>query len=156
MEYSVYLSGPIKGLVYGEATDWREHVTRKFPPHIIAISPMRSKEFLSNGKVLDLNDMPDHAIVRPNGLVARDRYDVMRCDAMLVNLIGAKQISIGTCVEFGWADSYRKPIITAMREEDVHNHGFVRELSGFLVPTLDEAIEIAQAILCPGANKRDS
>lgn len=149
MEYSVYLSGPIRGLVYGEATDWRDHVAKKLPQHILAICPMRYKEFLRNGQVLDLADMPDHPIVRRAGLVTRDRFDVMRCDAMLVNLIGAKDISIGTCVEFGWADAYRKPIITAIGENDVHDHGFIHQLSGFVVRTLDEAIEVAQAILSP-------
>lgn len=150
MEYSVYLSGPIRGLVYDEAVDWRDYVARKLPNHIVAISPMRYKEFLRNGQELDLTAMPDHPVVRPHGLVTRDRFDVQRCDAMLVNLLGAKQVSIGSCVEFGWADAFRKPIITAIRPEDVHNHGFVHDLSGFVVKTLDEAIEVAKAILSPG------
>jgi len=67
---------------------------------------------------------------------------------MLVNLLKAKKISIGTMVEYGWADSYRKPIITEMEKEgNVHDHGFVKELSGYIVEDLDSGIKIAKAIL---------
>ena len=60
----------------------------------------------------------------------------------------ATEISIGTMIEYGWADAFRKPIITVMENEgNVHDHNFVKELSGFVVEELDEGIFIAKSIL---------
>ena len=38
------------------------------------------------------------------GIVTRDRWDVAKADVVLMNLVGATQVSIGTMVELGWAE----------------------------------------------------
>lgn len=43
----LYLAGAIKGLSYESSTNWREYVKEKLYPEIIAISPMRCKEYLA-------------------------------------------------------------------------------------------------------------
>jgi hypothetical protein len=48
---------------------------------------------------------------KPKGLTTRDRWDAMRCDVLLVNLLGATKVSIGTVLEFGWADAMDIPIV---------------------------------------------
>lgn len=77
--------------------------------------------------------------------VTRDRFDVRTADALLINLLGAPRVSIGTMVELGWADAYRIPVVTVMDPDDKlnpHAHDFVRILSGTVVDTLDKAIDI--------------
>lgn len=55
--------------------------------------------------------------------------------------------SLGTLTEFGWADAFGKPIVTVLKPGSVHDHPFVRALSGFIVPTLDDAIDIIKSVL---------
>jgi nucleoside 2-deoxyribosyltransferase len=149
VKYLVYLAGPIRGLDYAGATDWRDEVRGRMPRHIECASPMRNKEFLKSEKVLDGADCYPHPLTTKDGITVRDRFDVMRCDLMLVNFIGATSVSKGTCVEFGWADAARKPIVLAMEPGNVHEHPIIQDLAGFIVPTLQEAIELTIAILCP-------
>ena len=77
MEKSVYLAGAIKGLTYKGCNDWREYAKQELAKHkIIGISPMRAKEFLDTGKLLQENY--DHVIASQEGVVARDRMDVKK------------------------------------------------------------------------------
>ena len=39
---------------------------------------------------------------------------------MLVNLLGLEKITLGTMVEYGWADAFRKPIITVIEKKEIH------------------------------------
>lgn len=41
-------------------------------------------------------------------------------------------------------------IILVMEDGNVHDRAMVRELAGYVVPTLDQAIEVAKAILVEG------
>jgi len=61
-------------------------------------------------------------LVSPPGAVGRDRFDVQTCDLLLVNLLGATSVSIGTMFELAWTDAWRKP---------------------------DEAIQLVSAVLLP-------
>ena len=82
-------------------------------------------------------------------ITGRDRYDVMtRCDAVLVYLLGAEEVSIGTVIEVGWADAARKPIILVIEDEgNVHDHPMVRCPAAFRVSSLIDACDLANALL---------
>jgi nucleoside 2-deoxyribosyltransferase len=144
----VYLAGPIKGLSYDSCVSWREYAIKVLSySGIIGVSPMRGKELLRGTE--KIIDGLDHVLCTPAGLVTRDRFDVKSCDLMLVNFLGAKEISIGTSAEFGWADAYGKPIVTVIeREGNVHDHPFIQRLTGFRVETLDEGLSVVKSILC--------
>lgn len=142
----VYLAGPIKGLSYDDATNWRESASHDLVKHgIEPLSPMRYKDYLSEEKELK-DSYGNNPLSSDKGVVARDRWDVMRCDAVLMYLVGAEKVSIGTMIEVGWADAFRKPIVTVMTLHNVHFHAMVRECSGFIVPTLQQACEILYAL----------
>lgn len=150
---TIYLAGPIKGMSYEDARHGWRQIAADWLWHeqIDYTSPMRGKDALSGVEELD-NDH-DHVLsplTTPKGVVARDRNDVMTCDLVLCNLAGAKAVSIGTMVELGWADAWRKPIVTILGDGDLHSHVFVRELSSFIVPTLEEALEVCKAVLIGG------
>jgi hypothetical protein len=147
-EFLLYCAGPITGVSYGESTDWREYVASRLPPHIKAVSPMRGKKYLASEKSIK-DSYEEHPLSCQKGITCRDRMDVMRCDMIFVNFLGAKKVSIGSVVEIAWADAYRKPIIIVMDKDNVHDHAMIREVSGFIVSNLDEAIAIAIAVLSP-------
>lgn len=147
---SVYLAGPIAHLTYVEATEWRQYAASFLASHgIQAYSPMRAKEFLISRGVITPGIYAETLASDP-GIVTRDRNDVRTCDLVLANLLDAPQVSVGTPVEYGWADAFRKPIITVMESQgSPYDHPFVRHLSGYRVVTLDDALEIAVAVLRP-------
>lgn len=149
----VYLAGPITGLNYKGATNWREYATKKLAKHNIqCFSPMRAKEYLKELEIIHdvIPTCEKNPLSSSPGIVSRDRLDVMKCDLMLVNFLGAKTVSIGTCIEFGWADAFRKPIILIMEKEgNPHSHKMLEYLANFRVETLEEGILIARAILNP-------
>lgn len=147
-DFLLYCAGPISGVSYGKSVDWREYVNQKLPSHIKAVSPMRGKKYLAaESKVQDSYE--EHPLSCQKGITCRDRMDTMRCDMVLVNFLGAKSVSIGSVMEIAWADAWRKPIVVVMEKDNVHWHAMVREVSGFIVSDLDEAIKIVNAVLSP-------
>jgi nucleoside 2-deoxyribosyltransferase len=151
-KYSVYLAGPISGLDYEGATDWREYAASELrKSNIEALSPMRAKGYLKNVGALTSNgDEYKHlsALSTGRGITTRDRNDATRCDVLLVNMLGAKEKSIGTVMEIAWADLARIPIVLAMEDSgNVHEHSMILESVGFRVPSLAGALHIVRAIL---------
>ncbi|HAI63014.1 MAG: hypothetical protein UU64_C0006G0019 [candidate division WWE3 bacterium GW2011_GWF2_41_45] len=147
-EFLLYCAGPITGVSYAECTDWREYVSSKLPQYIKAVSPIRGKKYLANETTIK-DSYQEHPLSTPKGIVCRDRADVMRCDMILVNFLGATKVSIGSVMEIAWADAWRKPIIVVMEKDNIHYHSMIDEVSGFVVADLDEAIRIATAVLSP-------
>ena len=144
----VYLMGPISGLEYNKCNDWREFAKQELAKYgIQGISPLRQKDLVDTSVVMgDLGG--GNMMTTQRGIVSRDRYDVMHCELGLANLLGAKKVSLGTMVEYGWLDMRRVPIITIMEKQgNPHDHSFTREISAFQVETLEEGIYVARCIL---------
>lgn len=149
--FSVYLAGPISGLTYDGAEDWRAFAKAELAKYDIhGLSPLRAKEYLRGIPALvadcagygELNCMSS-----PRGIMTRDRYDATRCDVLLVNLLGSQRVSIGTVMEIAWADLCRTPIVVAMEPDgNVHEHAMIAEAIGFRVASLEEAIHVVKAI----------
>ena len=148
--FYLYLAGPITGISYGDSIDWRKYVADRMPPQIKVLSPMRGKNILKNEKNVK-SSYEDNPLSSGKGITCRDRFDVKRADAILVNFLDAKKVSIGSVLEFGWGDNGIKPIILVIEKEgNPHDHPMLREIAGFIVDDLDKAIELAKKILLPG------
>lgn len=152
VKQQVYLAGPITGLDYEGSTDWRKYAKddlEKFG--IRGLSPMRGKEYLAGLGVLSgTGEEYAHLSVISNsrGVMTRDRYDATRCDVLLVNLLGAKTVSVGTVMEIAWADLKRIPIVVAIEATgNPHEHMMLSEAYGYRVPSLDEALHIVKLVL---------
>jgi nucleoside 2-deoxyribosyltransferase len=144
----IYLAGPIAHLTYDEAQGWRNEAIAYLAEFgIKGISPLRGKEFLREVGKIGI-DTFNEALASDEGIVTRDRYDVRTSDLMLVNLLGAKQVSSGTPAEYGWADAFGTPVITVIeREGSPYDHPFIRGLSGYRVETLEEGLDLCRVIL---------
>ena len=144
---NVYLAGPITGLSWEDATEWRNRMVNELKPlGIDCYSPLRAKTYLSH-----LDTIPNATTTQPlstaRGIYTRDRWDATRCDVLFVNFLNAPRISIGTILEIAWADSYDIPIILVMEDDNVHHHAMVMECAGFVVSTLDDGIHILKSLL---------
>jgi nucleoside 2-deoxyribosyltransferase len=146
----VYLAGPISGKTFDESEGWRDYARRMLHltgTGIEAYSPMRAKEYLRDEGTIDPFVQSPEVMSTPSGITTRDRWDCTRADVVLANFADSgDRVSIGTCIELGWADISRVPVVGVLPEDNVHNHPMVWELVGFRVPTLDEAIEVIVAM----------
>lgn len=145
----VYLAGPITGLTFEEGADWRENAKVALAATgIKGYSPLRAKQYLAGrGELVGSYD--EYPLSTSKGITTRDRWDVMTADAVLFYLKGAKSVSIGTCIEFGWADAFRKPSVFVMSKGEVHEHPMVREIGGYFVESLNDAVVLLNKILLP-------
>ena len=173
---SVYLAGPITGLTYGNARHgWRDEFALMLPEHIVPLSPMRGKDALMGVEEMqgDPDMYSDNALCASPGIIARDRNDIKNCDVMVACFLGAMDHpSIGTAVEFGWADAYRKPVVMVIENDpsvpytdkdgithsminpietrNIHLHAFLTEIAGYRTNNLEEAAQIVKCLLTPG------
>jgi nucleoside 2-deoxyribosyltransferase len=148
---TVYLAGPITGLTYDDGQDWRLQAIEWLQAYGIAgRSPLRCKEFLKSiGTITDHRTLEiANPLSMDAGIITRDRNDVMTCDAVLMNLSGAKGVSIGTMIEVGWADAFRKPLIVVMENSgSCHEHAMVRCAAGYRVTDLKAGLAICATVL---------
>lgn len=153
---SVYLSGPIIGVTYDDARfGWRKYVADRLSPGIKPLSPMRHEGHLAEiSGTLEHDNIPaTHFFSRSRVIVEKDRLDIERCDIMLVNLIGAKRVSIGTCVEIGIAMALGRKIILVIEPggENPHAyHPFITEPASLVLDNLDDAILAINSLLSEG------
>ncbi len=142
----VYLAGPITGRSYQGCVDWRKAVAEQlWLSGIETLSPMRGKSDLEHEK--DIADHYETLLSTGKAITTRDRFDVGRADMVLANLDSADRVSIGTVMEIAWADLARVPVVVVMAEGNPHWHAMIREVAGWIAPTLDEAIRIVQLVL---------
>lgn len=157
MAPKVYLAGPITGLKYGHATEWREQVSKVLRDYgVQPLSPLRGKDYLANLGVLDnAGDMQKSAyalnkawpLSSPKGINLRDHNDVRTSDAVLVNLLDFDKVSIGTVMEIAWAYAYRVPTVVVMEENNVHRHAMINETAGLIVDDLEMGVKCLLTIV---------
>ena len=118
----------------------------KIASDIAPLSPLRAKDYLT--KETNISDSYENfPLSTEKAITTRDRFDVMNCDMLLVNFLGAKKVSIGSVIELGWADAFRKPIVLVMEPDNIHKHAIVNEICGFKTQSLDEGIAMVNAVL---------
>jgi hypothetical protein len=152
MKKLVYLYGPISGLSFHGAQDWRTWMRGQLGLHgIEAVSPLRGKEYLAS-----LESISGHGreyahlgvLSTPQAVIARDKFDVLRADMLVGNFLGAKQVSLGSMFEQAWAHMHHKPIAAAIEPEgNPHQHMFFEQTLGFRVETLEALRDIVIATL---------
>jgi|HubBroStandDraft_1064217.scaffolds.fasta_scaffold144307_1 nucleoside 2-deoxyribosyltransferase len=151
--FKVYLAGPISGLTFAGAQEWRNEFTRRVDSRIKAYSPLRGKDYLAGLGILE-QSYANFPLSTDQGLTTRDRYDCMGADLVVFYLLGAQRISVGTMIEMGWCDAARKPAVLVIEKEgNPHDHPMVRQTVPFRVDNLDDALKVTEIILL---NKREA
>jgi hypothetical protein len=147
--FAVYLSGPVSGLPYQAAHQWREFVSRAFPSHIQGVSPMRGRRYLDDGPAVHCA-ADCFPLSTDRATTMRSHFDTVRADAVLVNLLGATDVSIETMMEIAWAYDRKIPVVVAIEPNgNVHDHPMLRDCLTVRVTSLEEAIEAVVAIVSP-------
>lgn len=151
----IYASGHIAAADYDGATSWYAKAADLLPYAWELIRPMRGKEFL--GATLGplgfeaghRESRSEAELISNRGITARDRNDVMRCDAVLMNLLGApSKVSIGCAIEAGWADAFRKPLVLVrQRDNAMAEHPILEGVAAYSVETLEEGCALIRLLL---------
>jgi len=76
-----------------------------------------------------------------NAITRRDHWMVFEADIILMNLLDAKEKSIGCSMELAWGYAYKKHIITLMEKDNVHDHAFIRGVSDIILNNVEDAIK---------------
>lgn len=156
MQKTVYLSGAITGLSYGDATDWRFEAKKELKKHgLFGLSPMRGKEYLSHVQKFEgQGQYAKHGpLSTPRGINSRDRFDCINSDALLVYLLGTPKVSIGTVLEIAWAhlSPRRIPIFVVIEDyiddtnKNIHEHVMLSDLYDFRTTNLASAYNLLGA-----------
>jgi hypothetical protein len=66
---------------------------------------------------------------------------VTESNVVFINLLGAKRVSIGCCMEMAWAHMLGKHTVLVMEEGNIHHHAFVLECADIVLPDYEEAID---------------
>lgn len=149
---TVYLCGPMSGLTFHEANTWRLHADDTLGDHFIeAINPLRHLDMAAHEVFLAASY--EATMKTDRSITVRDRMDVKRSDLLLANLLAANKTSVGSAIEFGWADLLGIPVVTVLDLKTVNgslnqfNHPMIRDISDWVVPTLGEALDIVVKVL---------
>lgn len=150
----VYLAGPITGASWGKSEDWRDEVkllasaSTKFDK-VQFFSPLRGKEYLK-GEVSIADSYEDRPFSTSRAVMLRDSFDVSTSNALIVHLIGASKVSIGTVMEIAWAYEKRIPIIAIMEESgNIHEHSMLNEAVWWRVQTVEDALYALSLLFNP-------
>ena len=152
---SIYLAGPMNGLTWRQASEWRDRVEE-----VLVEDKYEADEETwviynpLNGEIEGCEDL-DEIIGAPKstdtqrrklshtatGITAKDEFYLRKSDWVLANFTGENRVSIGTCWELGFAWALGKQIISVIPPSGIHDHAFVRRRSHIFVPELEEALE---------------
>ena len=142
----VYLAGPMSGKTSQEAEGWRNYAANILGEYRIeSRSPMRDKELLWTSDDHTIQHTYDHVLGTSKGITTRDRNDVINCDGVIAVFEDTDRVSIGTMIELGWADAWRKPVVVVL--DDTHQHPMVHEIAGYICDDVDEACAVMASVL---------
>ncbi len=138
----VYLAGPIRGLSFDEAIEWRNKaIDRLAQVDIECLSPMRNKELISEvEKITDSYD--DIKGYSSKEIFLRDKFDIMNSDILLFNFLNRKVSIIGSLFELAWGYLMNKYCVVVVDKDSIYaKHPFVKESSSIIFNDLEEATE---------------
>lgn len=143
----VYLAGSITGLTFREASEWRERARLMLEDVADVADPMRGKQSIANNPdPLDCQYPGKGKLLEPKAIFHRDRNDVGRSDALLVNLSQIDKPSIGTAFELAWSFELRIPAIVIIRPEQAR-HPFIVGSATVMVENLEEGVRVVRSFL---------
>lgn len=152
----VYLAGAIEGRSYQEAVAWRQDAAQRLSGYgIVALDPLRGKPVEWNDAT-DVVTVLDTPMTQPLAITTRDRSDVRRCNVMLAHFDNGPH-SVGTLIELGWADVWRKPVVALVAAGNpIRRHPMVQSIVGFWAADLDQAVAIVASVIGSGVEVREA
>jgi nucleoside 2-deoxyribosyltransferase len=147
----IYLAGPMTGLTFEQAHNWRapwsDFVKMIEIDGYVPLSPTRDESFASKDAIPEGETVFTPTFDNGDIHVQRDLQDINQSAVILMNMIGAQKVSIGSIAEMGYAYSLGKPIVLVMEPEDnPHEHVFTTEMANYRTESLRAAVDVLHSI----------
>ena len=105
----VYLAGPITGYSWAKASRWRKTAKKFLEKHgILVFDPLEGTP--KRNAIIRSEDYSNQELI---AILQRDFEAVKRADVVIFNFSYAKKPSVGSLIEFGWAEGKKRVIIPA-------------------------------------------
>lgn len=142
---TVYLGGPILGNTKSQANDWRYAAALELNTHgIVGVSPLRCEPLIGD-TYSTVYDDPRFGTAR--AITSKNWHDVRSCDMILAYFPEGDRVSLGTVAEMSWAFALGKPAIVVSTDQRIFTHPVLSHTAGWLLSSLDEAMDVAIGIL---------
>jgi hypothetical protein len=128
MKKTVFLCGPMRGIQREIGLKWVERATKLLSSYFIVRHAYRGREI-------------QETFADPKSAVARDKYDVLQSDVLIVNDTFPGASMIGTAMEVCLAFENHKPIIVFGKAHD--KDYFLNYHSHARCDSLEDACELA-------------
>ena len=136
----IYLAHPISGLSYDEIMDYYVDTSNYLRDSgYEVLCPMTGKDSLRGEKRFGHEGYDSNPIATNRAILGRDHWMVNQADIVYINLLGAKSVSIGCCMELAFAFTHHKHTILVMEKNNPHRHAFVLESADIIFETVEEA-----------------
>lgn len=149
MKPTIYLGGPMSGLTWRDALEWRRTVEDKLHSQWRLISPVKQQVGQDLDEIITVQSQDDNKLLlhhTATGVTSQDEFYIDQSDWLLCYFLNAQRVSIGTIWEIGYAWGKGKKILSVVEKGSIHDHPFVRRRSHVFTPNLSEAIEFFKAI----------
>jgi nucleoside 2-deoxyribosyltransferase len=139
---------------YQDITGWRETVRDALEAEgIRCYSPLRGKQdVLDTGAPIPATGAEGtHSFASPDFILGRDFNDCTNADLVIANFLGCNKPSLGTAMEIAWCYQNHIPVVLIGEADNINcKHPMILSACKFRTESLDEGIEMAISILCPG------
>lgn len=137
---SIYLIHPISGLTYEQVMGYYQEKRALYESlGYTVFSPMTGKKQLRPESEYRAHGIVGNPVATNHAIFERDVHCVQSVDVCLADLLGCKNVSIGSCMELAIASYLRKHTVTIMEGNNPHAHAFVYEASDTVFETEPEA-----------------
>ena len=142
----VYCVHPISGLSFKQVVDYYSRVVPALE-HLgyNVFHPMIGKMYLQTEGSIK-SEGYDNPLSKDHAIMGRDHWMVRTSDIIYANLLGAKIVSIGSCMELAWAYDRGKHTVVVMEKNNPHRHAFVLEAAHIVFETEKEALDYLEKL----------
>lgn len=145
---TIYLAGAITDQTIAGANDWRDYMIRQLAPYgIRGISPLRCEP--PRGERYTIANS-DPLFGTSRAIRSKNFFDVRACTWTLAYMpteFNSPWPSVGTIGELALAHGAGKTTILVSTDRRLVEHPVVRGISGWILPTLDDAVEVIGGVL---------
>ena len=143
----VYLAGPVMGLSWTDATNWRYIAAMQFAKHgVDTLSPLRDMPVPEDPTEYTLGGTMANTPLGTRSYVGlRSFVDVRRSDVILAECNTLRPVSLGTLLEIGAAYALNKP--TVLWASQGHSHPVLHTAAPLWAKSLEDAVKITLSLL---------
>ena len=145
---SIYLVHPISGLTYEQVMGYYKEKRELYGSlGYTVFNPMTGKKQLRPEVEYKAHGVLGNPVATNHSIFERDNWMLHTVDVVFADLLGCKNISIGSCMELAVAAHLRKHTVAAIEPGNPHMHAFVLEAVDTQFDTEPEAREYLRQLV---------